>query len=177
MEAVHQKYASEFTQQLLEPREEKLVVISGKVAEEVGFDKIRAQLAQLSELKIVLVDSMKIDRAETESKMIRDVCPKIVELDLSRNLFSGCKEIIKICAELDKLRDLRIKYVLRNQHLGYADNYVVAIDLPSIPKNLLMPKRHFEELQTSALSLCCCLGKTFANWHNSLCLLLLCRHQ
>lgn len=109
VEAVHQKYASEFTQHLLEPREEKLVVISGKVAEEVGFDKIRKQLAQLSELKIVLVDAMKIDHAETDLKKIRDVCPKIVELDLSRNLFTGCREIIKICGELDKLRDLRIK--------------------------------------------------------------------
>lgn len=109
---MHQKYASEFAQRLLDKQEEQLVVISGKVAEEVGFDKIRKQLAQLSELKIVLVDSMKINRSETDGKKIRNVCSKIVELDLSRNLFEGCREIVQICGELDKLRNLRIKYAL-----------------------------------------------------------------
>lgn len=87
----------------------KEIEISGKIVYEVGFDKIRAQLAQLHELKIVLVDGMRIAQAETEDKKIRKVCPKIVELDLSRNLFQTCEEIIKICAELDNLRSLRLK--------------------------------------------------------------------
>jgi hypothetical protein len=115
VEAVHQKYASEFIEQNTSSNEGAQVVISGKVAEEVGFDKIRAQLAQLHELKIVLVDGLKIDSAELETKKIRDVCPKIVELDLSRNLFMTCKEIIQICGELDKLTSVRLKYSLPRQ--------------------------------------------------------------
>lgn len=85
-------------------------MISGKkVAEEVGFDKIRAQLAQLHELRIVLVDGLQVNSAEKPENTIRNVCPKIAELDLSRNLFESCKEIVCICGELDNLRTLKLK--------------------------------------------------------------------
>jgi hypothetical protein len=109
VEAVHQKYASEEIERRDALVQQKEIEISGKVVYEVGFDKIRAQLAQLHELKIVLVDGMRVVNAEPDDRKIRDVCPKIVELDLSRNLFQTCKEIIKICAELDGLRGLRLK--------------------------------------------------------------------
>ena len=109
--AVRQKYATEVTSQPLTIALDKQIVISGKVAEEVGFDKIRKQQAQLHELKIVLVDGLRVSTAETTEKTVRDVCPKIVELDLSRNLFENFKEIIHICGELDNLRSLRLKYV------------------------------------------------------------------
>jgi len=108
VEAVRHKYASDFTQG---PISSVQNFISGKVAEEVGFDKIRRQLAQLNELKIVLVDGMRINAAEIDGQSIRDVCPKIIELDLSRNLFESCAEIIHICGELDRVRSLRLKYV------------------------------------------------------------------
>ncbi len=85
------------------------MISSKKLAEEVGFDKIRAQLAQLHELKIVLVDGMKVNLAERPDKKIKDVCPKIAELDLSRNLFESCKEIVHICRELKSLRTLKLK--------------------------------------------------------------------
>lgn len=42
--------------------------------EEVGFDKILEKLARLKELKIVLVDSMKICRAD-DVEEIRETCP------------------------------------------------------------------------------------------------------
>lgn len=109
VEAVHQKYASEEIERRDALVQQKEIEISGKTVYEVGFDKIRAQLAQLHELKIVLVDGMRIVKAETEDRKIRDVCPKIVELDLSRNLFQTFEEIVKICAELDNLRSLRLK--------------------------------------------------------------------
>lgn len=111
MEAVHQKYATEITNQSVVVITDKQIMISGgKVAEEVGFDKIRAQLAKLHELKIVIVDGLRISGAETPGKTIRDVCPKIVELDLSRNLFETCREIMKICESLEYLKTLRLKY-------------------------------------------------------------------
>jgi len=108
VQAVQQKYASEF---LEGPVSSQINVISGKVAEEVGFDKIRRQLAQLTELKIVLVDGMRVNTAETDGQSIKAICPKIVELDLSRNLFESCAEIIKICRELERVKSLRLKYV------------------------------------------------------------------
>lgn len=112
VEAVHRKYASEDIERRDEQNElikKKEIEISGKVVYEVGFDKIRKQMAQLDELKIVLVDGMRIVKATTEGKRIRDVCPVITELDLSRNLFQSCGEIVQICAELDCLKSLRLK--------------------------------------------------------------------
>jgi hypothetical protein len=83
-------------------------VISGKTVEEVGFEKIQREQSQLNKLKIVLVDGLRVNRAASDSS-IRDVCPKIVDLDLSRNLFEDYGEIIQICKELDDLRHLRLK--------------------------------------------------------------------
>lgn len=112
MEAVERKYATEEVDRRdeLALKKEELQMAGGKIAYEVGFDKIRAQLAQLSELKIVIVDGMKVVKAENEEKKIREVCPKIVELDLSRNLFQSWDEIIRISAELDNLKSLTLRY-------------------------------------------------------------------
>ena len=112
MEAVERKYATEEVDRRdeLALKKEELQMAGGKIAYEVGFDKIRAQLAKLSELKIVIVDGMKVLKAETEEKKIREICPKIVELDLSRNLFRSWDEIIKISAELDNLKSLTLRY-------------------------------------------------------------------
>jgi hypothetical protein len=108
VEAVHQKYATDIRfRPVLVPLDEP-IEISGKVVEKVGFDKIRQQQAQLEELKIILVDGFRIKKSTT-NREIRDTCPKIVELDLSRNLFESLKEIIEICRELAELRSLRLK--------------------------------------------------------------------
>lgn len=106
---MNQKYASEITERLDALNLTKEIEISGKVVEEVGFDKIRRQLAQLHELKIVLVDGLRVETAENGSEKIEEVCPKIVELDLSRNLFEDCKEIEIICQKLKHLKSLRLK--------------------------------------------------------------------
>lgn len=110
MEAVHQKYATEDLITNSRPSKATTHVISGKVVEEVGFDKIKRQLAQLQNLKIVIVDGAYINKAETEKLKIRDVCPNVVELDLSRNIFEKFEDVVDICGELNGLRSLRIKY-------------------------------------------------------------------
>jgi hypothetical protein len=109
VEAVHQKYATEITAQPAPGAVDTQIVISGKVAEEVGFDKIRQQLSQLHELRIILVDGLRINCAERNGSTIKNVCPKIVELDLSRNLFEDWEEVAHICRELDNLQSLRLK--------------------------------------------------------------------
>ncbi|KAJ4354561.1 uncharacterized protein N0V89_006298 [Didymosphaeria variabile] len=97
--------------------------ISGKEVEEVGFDKIRKQLAQLSELKIVILDGLRMDRSvarlregmeEWEKGLtdVREACPKAIELDLSRNLFEEWREIASICEQLEKLKSLRVEYAM-----------------------------------------------------------------
>ncbi|KAH9870551.1 hypothetical protein IAQ61_006027 [Plenodomus lingam] len=98
-------------------KEKREIKFSGKVAEEVGFDKIRKQLAQLSELKIVILDGLCMWRpeargerwmAEGEKTDVREACPKAMELDLSRNLFEEWREVAGICEQLDRLGSLRV---------------------------------------------------------------------
>ncbi|KAF5870023.1 putative tubulin-specific chaperone e protein [Botrytis fragariae] len=118
VEAVFHKYASGDG---LNP--DKQIVISGKVAEEIGFDKIAEQQAQVHELKIVLVDGQRINRAHTRlhdasatqvvagtatDLTVGEACPSIVELDLSRNLFVSLDEIENICSQLKNLKTLRL---------------------------------------------------------------------
>jgi hypothetical protein len=86
------------------------IIISGKVAEEMGFDKIRRKLAQVKELKIVILDGMRIGTATNQGEAtVAETCPKIVQLDLSRNLFEGLKPVVDICSDLPVLRRLSLK--------------------------------------------------------------------
>lgn len=101
---------------------DKPIRISGKTVEEVGFGKIREILADLQELKIVLLDGMCMYRPQSRKLVvqqhgleneieddIKNTSPKIMELDLSRNLFEEWGEIVSICAQLPQLRGLRIE--------------------------------------------------------------------
>lgn len=104
------------------PRLNQPIRFNGKVAEEVGFDKIRKQLGQLEELKYVILDGLRMLRPEVRqstrsndepewpqgSSDIKDVCPKTYELDLSRNLFEEWREIAAICEQLEQLRSVRV---------------------------------------------------------------------
>jgi hypothetical protein len=107
VEAIHEKYAASLAAE--STKSEEQIEISGKVVEEVGFDKIRQQQARLHELKIVLVDGMRIKEPQIPGVEICQICPKIVELDLSRNLFENFVQIADIAAELVHLRKLRLK--------------------------------------------------------------------
>ncbi|OHE90689.1 CAP-Gly domain-containing protein [Colletotrichum orchidophilum] len=105
--ALHGKYASEAVSRR-EP-EIQIVFFGKKPAEEVGFDKIRRQLARVEDLTIVILDGTRIQLDVVDGdKSIRDTSPLISELDLSRNLFEGFSQVIKICQELDSLKSLRL---------------------------------------------------------------------
>lgn len=106
VEAVKEKYRGEQDDSKPEANE---ITISGKVAEEIGFDKIRAVQARLHELKIVLVDGRRISKARKKPGEIQKVCPMIEELDLSRNPICNFSEIVNICYELSHLKVLKIK--------------------------------------------------------------------
>ncbi|KAM7197814.1 HotDog domain containing protein [Naviculisporaceae sp. PSN 640] len=111
--ALKLKYASDANQDHGPGLTAKPIVISGKVAEEVGFDKIRRQQAQLNELKIVILDGARMafayaDEDESREEPIGQICPKVTELDLSRNLFESFGPIVDICSELPLVRVLRV---------------------------------------------------------------------
>jgi tubulin-specific chaperone E len=93
------------------------IVISGKVAQEMGFDKIWQRQSRLRETKIVILDSLRVAVARTEGDVneegiaatIAETAPKIVELDLSRNLFERFGPVLDICRDLKDLQKLSIK--------------------------------------------------------------------
>lgn len=133
LEALRQKYASEFEEELAKRKAaghddvqmNELIRFNGKVVEEVGFEKIRKQLAELQDLKIVLLDNQCVagvcDRDDVddyeqlyreELEKIQQTCPKIAELDLSRNLLCRWKDVRDICEQLKQLKSLKLKYVI-----------------------------------------------------------------
>lgn len=87
----------------------QIVRISGKAAEEVGFDKIARQQAQLENLRIVVLDDMRIGHEDHPKDLVPQTCPSITNLDLGRNLFETLGEIASICAGLDKLKSLKLE--------------------------------------------------------------------
>lgn len=90
------------------------------MVEEVGFEKIRKQLATLHELQIVILDELCIQgllpqngdpgQRDDELRKIASTCPKVAELDLSRNLFRRWREVEDICSQLKFLKSLKLKY-------------------------------------------------------------------
>ncbi|KAF2668060.1 RNI-like protein [Microthyrium microscopicum] len=123
IEALNAKYAA-----IIDPSSNVSVRISGKEVQEVGFAKINQQISILSELRIVLVDGLSVSQPVGEeihehwaeyasseelqqnpvSALITQTCPRITELDLSRNLFQGFDEVALICQSLPRLTALRL---------------------------------------------------------------------
>ena len=76
--------------------------------EEVGFEKIRQQLAELQELRVVVLDGACIAAVESD---LEKQNLKILELDVSRNLMEDWREIIALCKSLCCLTSLKLEYV------------------------------------------------------------------
>jgi len=99
-----------------------VVVISGKVAEEVGFDKIAKEQAQLTELRIVLIDQLVVNGIAPRGSPVRHVsnaqgellemCPNITELDLGWNTIEHWSQVGDVCAALPKLTTLKLGYAI-----------------------------------------------------------------
>ena len=126
-EALKKKYVSDDAK--VDSSAEDAIEISGKTVQEVGFQKIRQQLAALPELQIVILDGLCIAGIEArpwsgsqepqlqEWQRVRDQQLKIVELDLSRNLLERWADIVGICSTLKSLKSLKVEYVLLVYHL------------------------------------------------------------
>ena len=89
----------------------EIVRISGKTAEEVGFDKIARQQSQLQNLRIVVLDDLLIKHEDSPERRvtISETCTSISTLDLGWNLLETVDEIAAICAQLGKLQSLKLE--------------------------------------------------------------------
>ncbi|KMQ81365.1 cap-gly and leucine rich repeat domain protein [Lasius niger] len=76
----------------------------------MGFDKVRRKLAQLRDLKIVILDGLRVLTAtQAGEQSVADTCPNVVHLDLSRNLLERLGPVVDICTEMRALRRLALK--------------------------------------------------------------------
>lgn len=86
--------------------------IGGKEVEEIGFDKIQQQISDLESLRIVVLDGLCIAGPATDcdpiEQRLSSICPKIVELDISRNLFESADEVLRIIGGLEHLKSLKL---------------------------------------------------------------------
>lgn len=90
------------------------IQIGPKKVEEIGFEKVRKQMAMLSELRIVLLDGLCINGVKSRPRLenfdlIKDQTLRIVELDLSRNLLEEWATVVGICTDLKCLKTLKVK--------------------------------------------------------------------
>ena len=108
LKALEQKYAS-----LESPTD--AIRISGKTVEEVGFEKIQMHLRNYEKLETVILNNSCIS-VDQHSKVslsnnIRDLRLKIRDLDLGQNLIQTWNDVFIICAKLEHLRILNVRYV------------------------------------------------------------------
>ncbi|KAK4983376.1 hypothetical protein LTR66_008844 [Elasticomyces elasticus] len=124
--ALRAKYAPEVTHVVQNIR------ISGKEAEEIGFVKIRRQQAHLQNLRTVVVDGMRIamfDRGVGgDASDIRQTCPNVTELDLSRNLLETWSNITQITSSMPALTSLSAS----NNNLGCLTDFTPTSTLTTI---------------------------------------------
>ncbi|KAI5275769.1 hypothetical protein E4T47_01380 [Aureobasidium subglaciale] len=113
LEALRTKYAAAETGG--DTSSQNTIRISGKEAEQIGFEKIARQQAQLQNLRIVVLDDLLVtayDGTNTTQEdsldRIFETCPNITDLDLGRNLFETLDDISEICDRLPKLKFLRL---------------------------------------------------------------------
>lgn len=89
----------------------EIVYISGKQAEEIGFEKFHRRQTKLQGIHVLVLDYMRIQHRPSESSeeaSISDLCSEITELDLTGNLFETLDEIVSLCGLLPKLRILTL---------------------------------------------------------------------
>lgn len=85
--------------------------MSGKQAEEVGFDKFARRQAELRGIHVLVLDRMRIRHRiedERDTQTIAGICANITDLDLSGNLFESAQEIVSLCSALPKLQNLTL---------------------------------------------------------------------
>ncbi|KAG5981538.1 hypothetical protein E4U55_002842 [Claviceps digitariae] len=143
LSALREKYLGGDDQSSQEKNGPQIRISGTKVAEEVGFDKIWKRLAQVEDLRTVIVDGLRVAVAKTEAEeSIAASCPSIVHLDLSRNLFETIGPVVDICSELRGLRKLsidgnRFGHLLRDESLNRMRDAFADVTELSLQETLL----------------------------------------
>lgn len=82
--------------------------INAPFLEVVGFSKVNRKQSKFDQLKIVGLREQCISNAG-EPGELKELCPNIEELDISRNLINSWQTIADICSQLDSLVRLNVR--------------------------------------------------------------------
>lgn len=105
------------------------IYFNGKLAEEVGFDKVHKRFAVLHDLKIVALDNLCVkgidpspakesedtDGFRVRTRKIRETSPNITQLGLSRNVIESVRDVFALCSVLPQLESLDLRYAIRSR--------------------------------------------------------------
>ncbi|KAF5288067.1 hypothetical protein FQR65_LT12117 [Abscondita terminalis] len=86
----------------------------------VGFEKVYDRQSKLEKLKIINLRLQNV--ANLEGPPLIEVCPNLVELDVSKNLFTSWTTIFEMCTHLEHLQWLNVSENLMSFPSDY-DNY------------------------------------------------------
>ncbi|OQO12162.1 hypothetical protein B0A48_02802 [Cryoendolithus antarcticus] len=119
----------------------EIVYISGKLAEEVGLEKLASRQAKLEGIHTLVLERMCVHHRgidhETEDEISR-LCTGITSLDLTGNLFETLDEVLQLCSLLPKLASLTLNgnriHVASSQ-----SNSLPALRYLSLSSTLLRP--------------------------------------
>lgn len=81
--------------------------INAPFLEMVGFAKVNRKQSKFDQLKIVCLREQCIGHAGQRDEL-RQLCPNVEELDLSKNLLSSWKTVADICCQLGRLNALNV---------------------------------------------------------------------
>lgn len=73
----------------------------------VGFDEVAMKQSNFQELEVINLRLQNVSNNDGQINL-RDVCPNVVELDISKNLFTEWTIIFNICLQLELLKWLNI---------------------------------------------------------------------
>ncbi|XP_065350696.1 tubulin-specific chaperone E [Cloeon dipterum] len=112
-EALLEHYESNFEAQLTSFRTGSSGVL--KTAEFVGFDKHLEKISNHHSLQIVVLSGLAIRDGDSR---LSELCPKVEELDVSKNLLSNVEDLASIVKQLPRLKTLLISHNLFNSWAG-----------------------------------------------------------
>jgi hypothetical protein len=126
----------------------EIVYISGKQAEEIGFEKFHQRQAKLQGIRVLVLDHLQIQHhsdGPNEEASIAETCADITDLDLSGNLFETFGEVAQLCQHLPKLRALTL-----DGNRFYVDDAEDCIPLPSV-QSLSLSKTLLSHVEVNTL--------------------------
>lgn len=82
--------------------------INAPFLEMVGFSKVNKKQSKFDQLEIIWLREQSVSKPGKHGEL-KKLCPRLKELDISRNLINSWKIIADICVQLECLEKLNVR--------------------------------------------------------------------